>query len=164
MTLQSEKRACQELFFQNCAIFFFKKNFYRHKSRLVAWQVPFFANFAYKFRASGLERRVRAFSGWPKTLSGLRVSGLGPGPNTSLIGYFPTKCKGEQKPGCYNFFSPFHFFCQIDAFLKLPGLCVLTWKRSRETKETLSPFDLSLCCHVQFYCVTPVTRDFHTWA
>ncbi len=56
----------------------------KFKSYLQPLWNNFLPIYAYKFRASGLECRVRAFSGWPKTLSGLRASGFEPGPNTSL--------------------------------------------------------------------------------
>ncbi len=61
---------------------FYKKRAVVKISSLTSTVLPFYT---YKFRASGLECRVRAFSGFPKTLSGLRVSGFGPGPSTSLI-------------------------------------------------------------------------------
>ncbi len=48
----------------------------KFKSYLQPLWNTFLPIYAFQFRASGLECRVRAFSGWPKTLSGLRASSL----------------------------------------------------------------------------------------
>ncbi len=48
----------------------------KFKSYLQPLWNTFLPIYAFQFRASGLECRVRAFSGWPKALSGLRASSL----------------------------------------------------------------------------------------
>ncbi len=61
------------IFLQNRAVFWEKEWAVVKNSSLASTVLPFYA---YKFRASGLECRVRAFLGWPKTLSGQDICEL----------------------------------------------------------------------------------------